>query len=224
MSSNDVQSHMMLMLTESFTKLSIVLGEKTQDHKTEVKSEWPKFAGDVKKFKSWYLLIVVQISIPPWQEFYDSNTNSIVKTTHNTALNSKLYAKLLVSLEGQALQDVVSRSHLRANGILLLHELVQTYCPCKVPEVLAAKAGEFWSKLKRGQNESINSYYNRFQELGEDLNEADDKIRPQVPCGNSSSLLDQNLHLFRTCIILIIFLSLGKLLAGPSTITMSQLL
>ena len=51
MSSNDVQSHMMLMLTESFTKLSIVLGEKTQDHKTEVKSEWPKFAGDVKKLK-----------------------------------------------------------------------------------------------------------------------------------------------------------------------------
>jgi len=130
MSSNDVQSHMMLMLTESFTKLSTVLDEKTQDHKTEVKSEWPKFAGDVKKFKSWYLLIVAQISIPPWQEFYDSNTNSIVKTTHNTALNSKLYAKLLVSLEGQALQDVVSRSHLRANGILLLHELVQTYHPC----------------------------------------------------------------------------------------------
>jgi len=50
-SSNDVQSHMMLMLTESFTKLSTVLDEKTQDHKTEVKSEWPKFAGDVKKLK-----------------------------------------------------------------------------------------------------------------------------------------------------------------------------
>jgi hypothetical protein len=109
MSSNDVQSHMMLMLTESFTKLSTVLGKKNSRP---------------------YLLIVVQISIPPWQEFYDSNTNSIVKTTHNTALNSKLYAKLLVSLEGQALQDVVSRSHLRANGILLLHELVQTYHPC----------------------------------------------------------------------------------------------
>ncbi len=147
-----------------------------------------------------------------------------MKTTHNTALNSKLYAKLLVSLEGQALQDVVSRSHLRANGILLLHELVQTYCPCKVPEVLAAKAGEFWSKLKRGQNESIDSYYNCFQELLEDLNRLTIKFRAQVPCGNSSSLLDQNLHLFRTCIILIIFLSLGKLLAGPSTITMSQLL
>jgi hypothetical protein len=49
-----------------------------------------------------------------------------------------------------------------------------------VPEVLAAKAGEFWSKMKRGQNESVDSsvdsYYNRFQELLEDLNEADDKI------------------------------------------------
>jgi len=174
MSSTDVQSHMMLMLTESFTKLSTILGEKTQDSK--VKSDWPKFASDVKKFKSWYLLIVAQISIPPWQEFYDSETNTIVTSTTNTALNSKLYAKLLVSLEGQALQDVVSRSHLQANGILLLQELVQTYRPCKVPEVLAAKAGEFWSKLKRGQNESIDSYYNPFQELLEDLNEADDKI------------------------------------------------
>jgi len=176
MSTTDVQSQMMLMLTESFAKLSNVLGEKTQDSKTEVKSEWPKFSGDVKKFKSWYLLIVAQLSIPPWQELYDPETNSIVKSTTNSTLNSKLYAKLLVSLEGQALQDVVSRSHLRANGILLLQELVQTYRPCKVPEVLAAKAGEFWSKLKRGQNESIDSYYNRFQELLEDLNEADDKI------------------------------------------------
>jgi hypothetical protein len=49
-----------------------------------------------------------------------------------------------------------------------------------VPEVLAAKAGEFWSKMKRGQNESVDSsvdsYYNCFQELLEDPNEADDKI------------------------------------------------
>jgi hypothetical protein len=158
---------------------------------------------------------VAQISIPPWQEFYDSDTNSIVKTTKNTALNSKLYAKLLVSLEGQALQDVVSRSQLRVNGILLLHELVQTYHRCKVPEVLAAKAGEFWSKLKRGQNESIDSYYNRFQELLEDLNEADDKISTTSAMRQFIFTLGPDLHLFRTCIVLIIFLSLGKLLAGP---------
>jgi len=125
MSTTDVQSQMMLMLTESFAKLSNVLGEKTQDSKTEVKSEWPKFSGDVKKFKSWYLLIVAQLSIPPWQELYDPETNSIVKSTLNSTLNSKLYAKLLVSLEGQALQDVVSRSHLRANGILLI---INTSC------------------------------------------------------------------------------------------------
>jgi hypothetical protein len=172
----DIQSQMMLMLMESFSKLSTVLADKSQDVKSEVKTDWPKFSGDVKKFKSWYLSIVAQLSIPHWQEFYDQATNSIVSSTTNTTLNGKLYAKLLASLEGQALQDMVSRSHVHANGILLLRELVQTYRPCKVPEVPAVKAGEFWSKMKRGQNESIDSYFNHFQELLEDLNEADDKI------------------------------------------------
>jgi len=75
--------------------------------------------------------------------------------TVHQALNAKLYAKLLVALEGQALQDIDSRSHLCANGLLLLQELVQTYKPKNVPEVLAAKAGEFWSKIKRAPNESV---------------------------------------------------------------------
>jgi len=175
-SSSDVQAQMMLMLTEAFSKFSSVLAYKHQDTKAEVKSDWPKFGGDSKKFKSWYLSIVAQLSIPPWQEFYDQSTNSVIKSTTNSMLNGKLYAKLLVSLEGQALQDMVARSYLRANGLLLLLEMMHTYKPCKVPEVLAAKAGEFWSKTKRGQNESVDSYYNRFQDLLEDLNEADDKI------------------------------------------------
>jgi len=51
-------------------------------------------------------------------------------------------------LEGQVLQDIITCLHLRANGILLLQELVQTYQPKHVPEVLAAKAGEFWSQTK----------------------------------------------------------------------------
>jgi hypothetical protein len=91
-------------------------------------------------------------------------------------LNEKLYAKLLISLEGQVLQDVVTRSHLCANGVLLLQELVQTYRPKHVPEALAAKAGEFWSQMKCLPSESVDSYYNRFQELLEDLSHADDKI------------------------------------------------
>jgi len=63
---------------------------------------------------------------------------------------------------------------LRANGVLLLQELVQTYQPKHVPEILAAKAGEFWSQTKRHPNESVDSYYNRFQELLEELSHADD--------------------------------------------------
>jgi hypothetical protein len=37
--------------------------------------------------------------------------------------------------------------------------MVQTYQPKNVPEVIAAKTGEFWSKTK------IDDYYNHFHEL-----------------------------------------------------------
>jgi len=116
------------------------------------------------------------ISIPPWNEFYDALRNDIVLATTNVSLNGKLHAKLISVLEGQAFQDMISRSHLRANGLLLLQELVHTYKPTNVPKLLAAKAGEFWSKMKRLPNESIDTYYNRFKELLDELDQADDKI------------------------------------------------
>jgi hypothetical protein len=62
---SDPQSQMMALMVESFTKLSTALTEKN----TESKSDWPKFSGDVKKFRSWYLSIVAQGSLPPWNEF-----------------------------------------------------------------------------------------------------------------------------------------------------------
>jgi len=172
MGSTDIQAQMILMWTESFSKLSTALVDKNQD----TKSEWPKFYGDAKKFRAWYLSIMAQISLPPWQEFYDQANNTVVESNMNIVLNGKLYAKLLVSLEEQALQDDASRSHLRANGVLLLQELIQTYKPCHVPGVIAAKAGEFWSITKRGPNEWVDSYYDCFHELLKDLSEVDDKI------------------------------------------------
>jgi hypothetical protein len=119
---------------------------------------------------------MAQLSIHPWQELYDQHTNDVIATMTNTSLNGKLYAKLLVCLEGQALQDIVSRPHLCANGILLLQELVQSYRPKNVPELIAAKTGEFWSRTNCLPTESIDSYYNRFHELLEDLRDADDPI------------------------------------------------
>jgi hypothetical protein len=71
-----------------------------------------------------------------------------VTVTSNVALNEKLYAKLLTCLEGTVLQNMVSRKHLRADGISLLHELVQTFRPKNVPEVIAAKTGKFWSNTQ----------------------------------------------------------------------------
>ena len=171
-SGQEIQNHMMMMLTESFSKLTSVLVDKN----TESKSEWPKFSGDSKKFRAWYMAIMAQLSLPPWKELYDISTNDIVSTTNNNALNGKLYSKLLLSLEGQPLQDIIARSHLRANGLLLLQELSQTYRPKNVPEVIAMKTGEFWSKMKRRPNETVDSYFNRFKELLEDISESDDKI------------------------------------------------
>jgi hypothetical protein len=144
-SNNDFQSQMLLMLNETFSKLSTVI----QDTKSESKVEWPKFSGDIKRFRSWYLAIMAQLSLSPWQSLYDPIKNDIVTSTTDMKLNGKLYAKLLVSLEGQALQNMVSRKHLHTNGILLLQELHQMYCPKNVPEVIAAKTGEFWSQMKR---------------------------------------------------------------------------
>jgi hypothetical protein len=59
---------------------------------------------------------------------------------------------------------------------LLLQDLTQTYKPKNVLEIIAAKTGEFWSNTKRAPSESIDTYYNRYQELLEDLNEADEPI------------------------------------------------
>jgi len=74
------------------------------------------------------------------------------------------------------LQNIISRTHLRANGVLLLQELVQTYRPKNVPEVIAAKTSQFWGQTKRLPTESIDTYYNRFQELLQDLLDGDKTI------------------------------------------------
>jgi hypothetical protein len=116
-SSENFQVHMMTLLNETFSNLSTALADNKS---TDVKTDWPKFSGDSKKFRAWHLAIMAQMSLFPWQELYDPVSNDIVQTTSNTTLNGKLYAKLLVSLEGQALQSIVSRKHLHANGVLLL--------------------------------------------------------------------------------------------------------
>jgi hypothetical protein len=121
-SSQDIQTQMMILMTESFSKLSAVFLEGKHD----TKSEWPKFNGDAKRFRSWYLGVLTQLSLPPWQELYNSVTHDVVQDTQNATLNGKLYPKVLLALEGSAYKNFVSRKHLRANGVLLLQELVQT--------------------------------------------------------------------------------------------------
>ncbi len=86
--SSDLQTQMMYMMAESFSKLSTVLVENKQDSKVD----WPKFAGDSKKFRDWYLSIMTQISLPPWSTLYDASRNDIVLSTTNDSLNGKLYS------------------------------------------------------------------------------------------------------------------------------------
>ncbi len=70
-SSMDFQSQMLAVLNETFSKLSSVIGDKS----SETKSDWMKFSGDPKKFRSWYQAIMAQLSIAPWTPLYDSDTN-----------------------------------------------------------------------------------------------------------------------------------------------------
>jgi hypothetical protein len=119
---------------------------------------------------------MAQISIAPWKELYDQDTNSVVSSTSKASLNGKLYAKIISSLDGSALQHMISRSHLHANGISLLQELHQIYRPKNVPEVIAAKTAEFWGNTKRFPHETVDDYHNRFHELLNDLKDTDEII------------------------------------------------
>jgi len=162
----------LLLLTDLFSKMANALTEKQSDSK----AGWPKFSGDVTRFWSWHLAILTQLSITPWHELYDHSRNNIVESSKNTSLNKKLYSKLILSLEGTALQHVVSRKHLMANGLAVLQDLVHTYKPKNIPEVIAAKTSEFCGTMKGSPLETVDAYYNRFQELLDDIAEADEPI------------------------------------------------
>jgi hypothetical protein len=50
------------MLNDKFFKLSTVLTDSKNDSKTM----WPKFSGEISKFRDWYLVIMAQILLSPW--------------------------------------------------------------------------------------------------------------------------------------------------------------
>ncbi len=100
----------------------------------------------------------------------------LIHSTGNTKLNEKLYAKLLLCLKGQVSQDMVSRKHLRANGLLLLRELNQRYRPSQLPEVTSTKTVEFRSTMKRLPQDSVDTYYTRFQTLLDDVDDTGEPI------------------------------------------------
>ena len=114
-------------------------------------------------FRSWYLAIMTQLSIAPWRDLYDPSKNDVLLSTTNVSLNEKLYSKLILALEGSALQYVISRKRLQANGLAVLQDLVHTYKPKNIPEVIAAETSEFWGSMKRSSSEMVDAYFNHFQ-------------------------------------------------------------
>jgi hypothetical protein len=162
----DSNQQVMIMLAESFSKLSSFI---IQDKGSETKYDWPKFSGDTKTFKAWYLAILAQ-------DLYDSSTKDIVKSTMNVALNGKLYAKLITCLDGSALQSIVARTHLHSDGISVLQDLYQTHRPLHIPEIIVAKTVQFWGNTKRMPNEIVDAYYNRFKELFDEIQDAEGNI------------------------------------------------
>jgi hypothetical protein len=77
-SNQDFQTQMMTLLTTTFSKLTTVIDSKSLD----TKSEWPKFGGDMKKFKNWQLAILAQLSLSPWSELYDPSNNTLFFKSH----------------------------------------------------------------------------------------------------------------------------------------------
>jgi hypothetical protein len=108
--SADFQQQMLTVLNDTLSTVISDTSSILQDTKSaiseskssEAKTEWTKFSGDPKKFRQWYLSIMAQSSIAPWQPLYDPTTNSVVTATVNSALNGKLYAKVIGALEGSA--------------------------------------------------------------------------------------------------------------------------
>jgi hypothetical protein len=112
-------------------------------------------------------------------------------------------------LEGQALQTIVLRKHLCANGMLLLHELTQTYKPKNVPEVIAAKTGTFWSQTKRLPSKTVDNYNNHFQDLLDELSEADEPISTKSAMHHFIFTLGAEFSTIQNKFILEIFLLSG---------------
>jgi hypothetical protein len=98
------------------------------------------------------------VSEPPWSELYDMVSNDLVIITSNTSLNAKFYSKILLSLEGEALHRIALCKHLCADVLHLMQEIVQTYQPKNVPEVIPMKTAEFWGSMKCFSYETVDDY------------------------------------------------------------------
>ena len=72
----DFQMQMLAVLNNTFSQLSTVISDTssvlkdakiamTESKSSDAKSEWMKFSGDSKKFMSWYLAVMAQLSIAP---------------------------------------------------------------------------------------------------------------------------------------------------------------
>jgi hypothetical protein len=110
----------LLLLTNLFTKMANALTEKN----TDSKAEWPKYSGDKKMFRSWYLAIMTQLSIAPWRDLYDPLNNDVVLSTTNVFLNEKLYSKLiLATFRSSLIAELITTCSVTRNFLSICHQL-----------------------------------------------------------------------------------------------------
>jgi hypothetical protein len=98
-----------------------------------------------------------------------------------------------------------------------MQDLVQTYKSKNIPEVIAAKTSEFWGSLKRHPTESVDAYYNRFNEILDDLADLDEPISTKSAICQFLFTLGTEFEPIQLITGLIISQKIGKPRIGPSS-------
>ncbi len=102
-SSIDIAASALFEYQSRFSKSdddTTVISEKS----SETKSDWPKFSGNTKNFWHWYLAIIAQLSLSPWNEFYNPVTNMMIHSTGNTKLMKNYMPSFFSVLRGKYLK------------------------------------------------------------------------------------------------------------------------
>ena len=134
-------------------------------------TKFPKFHGKGKKeFKTWCDQVLAILVCPPWSKVFEDIALKQLKTDDEipSALSSKLFASLRLSITGNAEKLMMTKKHAWGKGLLYLSILKSTYKETLYRADLLKKETEF-SNLFITQNETIDDFASRCIELKDQL-------------------------------------------------------